>query len=95
MNTPAEERERLIRLEERAGFTEHTVEQLSAELASAYTLIDRLSRRIGELERRVGVVETGSSEQSASDPLELPPHAAGNRSELEESKRQAGYNADD
>ena len=85
----------MIRLEERAGFTEHTVEQLSAELTSAYTLIDRLTRRISDLERRVGVVETGSTEQSASDPLELPPHAAGNRAELEESKRQAGYHTDE
>lgn len=86
---------RLIRLEERAGFTEHTTEQLSAELARAYTLIDRLGRRISDLERRVGVVETGSSDRLASDPLELPPHSAGNRSELEESKRQAGLNPDD
>lgn len=85
----------MIRLEERAGFTEHTVEQLSAELASAYTLIDRLTRRIGELERRVGVVETGGGDQRAADPLELPPHAAGNRAELEESKRQAGYHPDE
>lgn len=95
MNTPRDEHERLIRLEERTGFTEHTVEQLSGELARAYTLIDRLNRRIADLERRVGIVETGGTEQGASDPLELPPHSAGNRAELEESKRQAGYHPDE
>ncbi|MFU8829240.1 MAG: SlyX family protein [Phycisphaerales bacterium] len=87
--------ERLIRVEERCGFTEHTVEQLSSELSRAYTMIDRLTRRLVELERRVGVVETGGTESGATDPLELPPHSAGNRSELEQSKRQAGYNPED
>ena len=94
MGTPDEE-ERLIRIEERLGFTDHTVEQLSGELARAYTLIDRLNRRVADLERRVGIVETGASESAGTDPLELPPHSAGNRAELEESKRQAGYTPDD
>lgn len=85
----------MIRLEERAGFTEHTVEQLSGEIARAYTLIDRLNRRIADLERRLGVVESAGSDQRAPDPLELPPHSAGNRAELEESKRQAGLSPDD
>lgn len=87
--------ERITHLEERHGFTEHTVEQLSGELARAYKLIDRLSHRIADLERRVGVVETNAGDHGASDPLELPPHSAGNRAELEESKRQAGYSPDD
>lgn len=87
--------ERLIRIEERAGFTEHTVEQLSSELARAYAMIDRLSRRMSDLERRMGIVESSGSASGATDPLELPPHSAGNRAELEESKRQAGFGQDD
>jgi uncharacterized coiled-coil protein SlyX len=94
MNSPDHE-ERLIRIEERLGFTDHAADQLSTELARAYTLIDRLSRRINDLERRIGVVESGSIENAPNDPLELPPHSAGNRAELEESKRQAGYTPDD
>ncbi|MFI4854901.1 MAG: SlyX family protein [Phycisphaerales bacterium JB065] len=94
MSTPNPD-QRITNLEERHGFTEHTVEQLSGELARAYKLIDRLHQRIADLERRIGVVETNASDQGATDPLELPPHSAGNRAELEESKRQAGYSPDD
>lgn len=94
MATP-DDHDRLIRIEERLGFTDHTVDQLSGELARAYTLIDRLNRRVADLERRVGVVETGAGESAGTDPLEVPPHSAGNRAELEESKRQSGYTPED
>lgn len=44
---------RLTRVEEHAGFTEHTVEQLSAEMAAMNKRMHELLRRIDGLERRL------------------------------------------
>jgi uncharacterized coiled-coil protein SlyX len=49
---------RLLKLEEAATFTDHTVEQLSAEIAELNRRLRELHERTESLERRVnGVVE--------------------------------------
>lgn len=75
----------ITRLEEAIAFNERTIEELSAELAKAYERIEALSRRIDELETRVGEVEREEVRlavegDDAPDPaLERPPHSAGPR----------------
>ncbi len=59
--TPAPDPEidqRLVRLEEAAAFTDHTVEQLSAEITELNRRLRELAHRTEHLERRLsGVVE--------------------------------------
>jgi uncharacterized coiled-coil protein SlyX len=50
------EDDRLTRLEEHAGFTEHTVEQLSAEIRMLNARVHELSKRLESLEGRLGGV---------------------------------------
>lgn len=47
------ESERINRLEEAVGFTQHDVDGLSAQVREAYDLIARLSRRVEALEERL------------------------------------------
>jgi len=77
-NANAEAGERLVRLEERAAFADHDVEQLSGELVKAFGLIDRLSARLASLEARLRTVEsrTASDEEGDDRALQPPPHSA-------------------
>ena len=47
---------RLTRLEEHAGFAEHTVEQLSQEIRLINTRVHELAKRLEALEGRLGGV---------------------------------------
>lgn len=63
--------ERLVRLEEHAGFTEHSVEQLSAEIAECNKRMHALHARLAALEDRLGRLlqppGDGRSEGDAGD----------------------------
>lgn len=59
---------RLVRVEEHTGFTEHTVEQLSAEMAAMNKRMHELLRRIDGLERRLGeLTRPGEDKPGAGD----------------------------
>jgi uncharacterized coiled-coil protein SlyX len=53
-------RDRLMRIEEHAGFTEHTVEQLSAEMAELGKRMLEITRRVEAIERRLGELARGA-----------------------------------
>lgn len=48
---------RIERLEEQHAFSEHTADQLSAELIRAYHAIERLTARLESLERRLTALD--------------------------------------
>lgn len=49
---------RVERLEEKHAFAERTAEELSTELVRAYEKIERLTARLGALEKRLGAIES-------------------------------------
>jgi|GEM_PF-6564338 len=51
---PPSDELRLTRLEEHAAFTEHTVDQLSAEIASVNKRLAELGKKMTGLEERLG-----------------------------------------
>ncbi len=68
MTTPAD---RLTTLEIRAAEQEHTIEELSAEIAEQWKTIERLQKKLDALTDRFLVLE----EQTAPDvPVTKPPH---------------------
>ncbi len=71
---PADHDHRLQHLEERVAFAEHAAEQLSGELARAWTMLQRLTERVETLERRARKAD--ADEPDATDPMERPPHSA-------------------
>lgn len=75
----AESRPRLERIEDRAAFTEHTVDQMNAELIRALARLERLETRLVDLEQRLRSVEASSDNTAAgaeADGLQPPPHSA-------------------
>ena len=58
---------RVERVEDRTAFTEHTVDQLNAELVRAVRVIERLTQRIESLERRLTDVERAPNAASRGD----------------------------
>lgn len=57
---------RLLQVEEAAAFTDHTVEQLSAEVAELNRRLRELTQRTESLERRLtGVVEEMEKKEEA------------------------------
>lgn len=68
MTTPVD---RLTTLEIRAAEQEHTIEELSAEIAEQWKTIERLQKKLDALTDRFLVLE----EQTAPDvPVTKPPH---------------------
>ena len=67
--------ERLARLEETVGFTQHDVEQLSGELIRAFEVIERLRAEIKVLD---GKLKSQIEREDMPGALEeRPPHSAG------------------
>lgn len=65
---------RLARLEEMSMFNERLAEQLHAEVSEAFNAMERLTRRIDVLERRLGQMQ---HQLETDDPgPEKPPHSA-------------------
>ncbi len=62
-----ETRDRLVRLEESVGFGEHTVEQLSTEIASMNERVHRLERRLERLTSRLDELLAGPDEVPPED----------------------------
>ena len=73
-----DDRDRLRQVEERTAFTEHTTDQLNAELLRLVMAVDKLSARLERIEGRLRTLDALSiGEPDATDPLERPPHSAG------------------
>jgi uncharacterized coiled-coil protein SlyX len=75
--------DRVERVEDRSAFTERTVEQLNDELIAAFRTIERLARRIAQVEERLASFEREAARSDAitpnADPIETldpPPHSA-------------------
>jgi uncharacterized coiled-coil protein SlyX len=68
--------ERLRRVEEHCGFTEHTVEQLSAEMVELGKRVLELSRRIEGIERRLGELARAGAEGTGGASGEGDPGAS-------------------
>ena len=63
--------ERLIALEIRVAEQEHTIEELSGQIAEQWKVMDRMQRKLDALTERFLALE----EQAASDvPVTKPPH---------------------
>jgi uncharacterized coiled-coil protein SlyX len=66
--------EKFIDLEMKLGFVERTVEDLSEVVLAQTNLIERMERRLREIEDRAASKQD-SGQQDMSDPLdERPPH---------------------
>ena len=96
--------QRVGKVEDRAAFTEHTVDQINEQLVKAYTLMSRLEARLADIERRLEGVEAaadggmpGGADGATGDEgggLEPPPHSASadERRAIAELRRAAGRN---
>lgn len=70
--------ERLKKLEEHAGFTEHTLDQLTGEMIELHRRIASLLKRMDALEGRLLELKEGSHDGPPDGPpVERPPHSAG------------------
>lgn len=58
---------RLQRLEEHAGFTEHTLDQLSTEIAAASRTLRELAARMERLEARLQRMQQSMEEPTGGD----------------------------
>jgi len=65
---------RITKLEESAGFTDHTIDQLSSEIAKVNQLVLSLSNRLIALESRLSDLHNRVGEDVPNVP---PPHSAG------------------
>lgn len=73
-DSASNEPERLQRLEEHAGFTEHTLDQLTVEILELNKRLAALAKRLDAFEGRLTEIQlTGP----AGPPVEKPPHSAG------------------
>ena len=63
-------KDRIEKVEETLSFNEHTQDQLSEQLASAFKTIELLNKRLLTLERRLSAVEEAETEalESADEP---------------------------
>lgn len=55
-------KDRIEKVEETLSFNEHTQDQLSEQLASAFKTIELLNKRLLTLERRLSAVEEAETE---------------------------------
>ena len=62
---------RLTELEELAAHQAHTIDELSAEIASQWQVIDKLQRTLEQLKERFSAIEEASLEAPA---ITRPPH---------------------
>ncbi len=69
MNTASEDR--LVRLEELTAHQAETIEDLSAQVARQWALIERLQRQIEDMTDRFETLEDVTRAQS---PTQKPPH---------------------
>ena len=65
---------RITKLEESVGYTDHTIDQLSTEIAKVNQLVLALSNRLVSLESRLSDLHSRVGEDVPNVP---PPHSAG------------------
>ncbi len=71
---PDASQSRMTKLEESVGFTDHTIDQLSSEIAKVNQLVLSLSNRLIALESRLSEIHNRVGEEVPNVP---PPHSAG------------------
>jgi uncharacterized coiled-coil protein SlyX len=73
---PPDQAARLLKLEEHAGFTEHTLDQLTAEMLELHKRLAAVVKRMDALEGRLLELKDAGED---APPVEKPPHSAGPR----------------
>ena len=68
---PSDAEQRLTKLEMLAAEQEHTIAELSAEIAKAWKTIDALDRRVEQMALRLAGVEEATAPET---PVTKPPH---------------------
>jgi uncharacterized coiled-coil protein SlyX len=69
--------DRFVRLEENLGFAEHTIEQLSTELASMNHRLAEVLARLQRLEARLDILNGTISDMAAPDERSTPGDSSG------------------
>jgi uncharacterized coiled-coil protein SlyX len=66
--------DRVVKLEEQGAFVEHSVDQLSSEMAEMNKRLAKLLKRVETLERRLSAIDVSGGGLDASNAP--PPHSA-------------------
>ena len=84
-------------LQEQLSFTDHTSDQLSAEVVRAFEALRAMGARLDRIEARLGEVVSelesdalGGGAGGSMEGLELPPHSAGDRAQRMRDIEEAG-----